>query len=80
MRRLFASITARVRGTRTPATATSAGCSFCSPRGGLWAGRTGLTSQRQENSSTARGLFMHATVVRGSSGEPGGSAVAEAGA
>lgn len=77
MRRLFASITARVRGTRTPATATSAECSFCCPPGaasGEWVRQIALP---HESSFTDLSSSGGATVVPGSSGAQGGSVVSD---
>lgn len=74
MRRLFASITARVRGTLTRATATSAGCSSYSELGLLSEGVPDPTWPLHENSFIVHTSCGAETAAPGSSGAPGTSA------
>jgi hypothetical protein len=68
-RKLSAYTSMKGRGTRTPATATTEGCSSYSLRGVLWGDHFVPTSQLRANSSTGPGWSGHATATLGVSGE-----------
>ena len=68
-RKLFAYTQRKVLGMRTPATATTAGCSFYSLRGAESEGIRDRIALRLASSFTGHGLSGSATADRGASGE-----------